>query len=167
MTPGHNQINFSSLVEDHYKPLYRFAFSLAKNEHEACDLTQQTFCIYAEKGNTLLEVNKVKSWLFTILYREFLKMKRGSSKMIPQDHEILDYEAPSVPPNVVQKTDSNKAVAALQEVDELYRAPLTLFYLKHHSYQEIANILEIPLGTVMSRLSRGKTQLKKILLKAA
>jgi len=54
---------------------------------------------------------------------------------------------------------------ALLQVDELYRTALELFYLKNLSYREIGTALEIPIGTVMSRLSRGKAQLKSILLR--
>jgi RNA polymerase sigma-70 factor (ECF subfamily) len=57
-------------------------------------------------------------------------------------------------------------VAALTSVDEVFRAPLSLFYLEELSYQEIATVLEIPIGTVMSRLSRGKAQLRQLLLDA-
>tara|TARA_B100001248_G_scaffold262503_1_gene258904 strand:+ start:7636 stop:8139 length:504 start_codon:yes stop_codon:yes gene_type:complete len=160
---GHSQINFPALVEEYYKPLYRFAYSLAGNEHEACDLTQQTFCIYARKGQAIEKAAKVKSWLFTTLYREFLKLRRKAQRTTPVDHETLDYEAPHVSVDMVKKIDSSRAVDSLQAVDEVYRTPLTLFYLKHHSYQEIADVLDIPLGTVMSRISRGKTQLKKVL----
>jgi RNA polymerase sigma-70 factor (ECF subfamily) len=60
--------------------------------------------------------------------------------------------------------DGALVMKALQRVDDLYRAPLTLFYLEQHSYQEIADILDVPIGTVMSRLSRGKQELKKKLL---
>ena len=51
------------------------------------------------------------------------------------------------------------------EVDEIYRVPITLFYLEDLSYKEIAQTMELPIGTVMSRLSRGKAQLKEILLR--
>jgi RNA polymerase sigma-70 factor (ECF subfamily) len=56
----------------YYEPLYQFAFSLARDEADACDLTQQTFCIWAAKGHQLRDASKVKTWLFTTLHREFL-----------------------------------------------------------------------------------------------
>ncbi len=160
----HAKLDFKQLVEQYYKPLYRFAYSLAKNEHEASDLTQQTFTIYAQKGDSLRDASKIKSWLFTTLYREFLRLRRRAANVTPQENEILEIEAPNVEPGVANTLDGHTAVEALQQVDEAYRAPLTLFYLKDLSYKEIAATLDIPIGTVMSRLSRGKVQLKKCLL---
>jgi RNA polymerase sigma-70 factor (ECF subfamily) len=69
-----------------------------------------------------------------------------------------------VPPDAITAFDAAQAVDSLQAVDEIYRAPLTLYYLEHLSYKEIADSLSIPIGTVMSRLSRGKSQLKNALL---
>ena len=63
----------------------------------------------------------------------------------------------------VARLDAGIVMAALQTVDDVFRAPLTLFYLEELSYHEIAEALEVPMGTVMSRLSRGKAQLRAAL----
>ena len=76
MTIKSTNLTFEDIVSAYYQPLYRFGYSLAKNEHEAGDLVQQTFFIYAEKGDSLRDQSKVKSWLFTTLYREFLRHRR-------------------------------------------------------------------------------------------
>ena len=67
-------------------------------------------------------------------------------------------------PETVDHLEAAQVMEALQSIDETFRAPLALFYLKEHSYEEIAQILEIPLGTVMSRLSRGKQKLQQAFL---
>ncbi len=157
--------DFTQLVRDHYQPLYRFALSLAKNEADASDLVQQTFLIWARKGGMLRENSKVKSWLFTTLYREYLRVRRRSMPMVHQEPEMLEAELPPVSPEVVTSLDAAQAVETLQEVEEIYRAPLTLFYLENMSYKEIAETLDVPIGTVMSRLSRGKEQLKRAILR--
>lgn len=167
MNNSGNGIDFNQLVADHYEGLYRFAYSLAKNENDAADLTQQTFLIWAEKGHNLREASKAKSWLFTTLYREFLRLHRKSSSTSTLEPEILEIELPPVESDAQRKLEARDALEALEEVDEVYRAPLALFYLEDLSYKEIANTLDLPIGTVMSRLSRGKTQLKSILSKSS
>jgi len=155
-------LNFESIVDAYYQPLYRFGYSLAKNEHEAGDLAQQTFFIYAEKGSSLRDKSKVKSWLFTTLYREFLRRRRKEGRMDNYEPEMLEAAGGSVEPHIRRSMDANLAVEALDEVDAIYREPLNLFYLKDLSYKEIAKVLDVPIGTIMSRLSRGKAQLRDI-----
>ena len=156
--------DFELLVDQHYPPLYRFAFSLAKSAGEAADLTQQTFYLWAAKGHQLRDRSKVKSWLFTTLYREYVSTYRHRTKF--QHVELVDCgsELPSIAPSVFNEIDGDTVIAALAQVDEAFRAPLTLFNLEELSYKEIAAVLDVPIGTVMSRLSRGKAQLRQLLL---
>lgn len=158
---------FTQLVDAHYASLYRFALSLARREADACDLVQQTFYIWATKGEALREASKAKSWLFTTLYREFLRGRRRDARatsledLPPGEQDIAAEDV-----DRVAQLDAMTVVAALQSVDEVFRAPLTLYYLEDLSYLEIAETLAVPIGTVMSRLSRGKAQLRAALARA-
>ena len=152
---------FESVVNAHYEPLYRFGLTLAGQEADACDLTQETFRQFARKGHQIREESRVKSWLFTTLYREFLDSRRARGKHPEVDMEAADHELPVTEPDVVEKADAATAREALSQVDEVYRAPLALFYLEEHSYLEIAEILGIPIGTVMSRIARGRDALRR------
>lgn len=155
---------FEQVVSQYYQDLYRFAFSLAKNEADATDLTQQTFYRFATKGDTIRDKSKTKSWLFRTLKNDFLSQARRSQRF---QHVALEDAGPELPEentaNPATSFDSQLAVEALQKVDATYRVALSLFYMKGLSYKEIAESLEIPIGTVMSRLSRGKAQLKAAL----
>lgn len=154
---------FQHLVDSFYEPLYRFGYSLAGNRDDACDLAQQTFFIWARQGHALRDAAKVKSWLFTTLYREFLKLHRHGRRVSLMEENELDARPQDVDPDWIGRLDGSTAIEALHGVEEIYRAPLTLFYLEELSYKEIADVLAIPIGTVMSRLSRGKDQLRRLL----
>jgi len=156
--------DFEQIVSQHYEPLYRFAFSLTRTEADACDLTQQTFYIWATKGHQLRDRSKVKSWLFTILHREFLNIRRRAARFPHLELSDAIEDLPTTSPEVVNTLDSAQVLEFLGQVQEPYRAALGLFYLEDYSYKEIAAILEIPLGTVRSRISRGVAQLKQSIL---
>ena len=155
--------DFQQLVDQHYAPLFRFALSLSKSEADAADLTQQTFFLWATKGHQMRDRSKAKSWLFTTLYREFLGRRRHEVRFSKVELDEVREEEMSISLNV-NAFDSATVLQALREVEEPFRAPLTLFYLEQFSYQEIADMLEVPIGTVMSRLSRGKALLRQRLL---
>ncbi|MDQ3117869.1 MAG: RNA polymerase sigma factor [Verrucomicrobiota bacterium] len=160
-------LDFEKLVEDFYMPLYRFALSLSRQESDAADLTQQTFLLWALKGHQLRDPSKVKTWLFTSLYREFLGRKRQRDRFVEAESSAEAVAAQTVASSVVAQLDGAIVQRALFALEEIYRAPLTLFYLRQHSYREIAETLEIPIGTVMSRISRGKEQLRRTLADGA
>ena len=158
-----DNVEFESLVARYYAPLYQFAFSLTRAEAEACDLTQQTFTVWATKGHQLRDASKVKTWLFTTLHREFLESRRRQTRFPHFDLEAAEAELPAVAPAAVSRLDVAQVLDSLAQVDEVYQAPVALFYLQDHSYNEIAEILDVPLGTVKSRLARGIGQLQQLL----
>jgi RNA polymerase sigma-70 factor (ECF subfamily) len=157
--------DFEGLVARFYEPLYQFAFSLTRSEADACDLTQQTFYVWATKGHQLRDSDKVKTWLFTTLHRQFLESRRRQTRFPHQDLEAAEFELPVIEPNAISRLDTAKVLASLERVDESFQAPVALFYLQDCSYKQIANILDLPLGTVKSRISRGIGQLQKLLAK--
>lgn len=154
-------VDFETLVQSFYIPLYRFALSLSRRESDAADLTQQTFLLWAKKGHQLRDKSKVKTWLFTSLYREFLAGKRDEAHFVDSTDDVKLMASPTL--SVVVELDGDTIVRALRSLEEIYRAPLMLFYLQQLSYKEIAETLNIPIGTVMSRICRGKARLRNAL----
>jgi RNA polymerase sigma-70 factor, ECF subfamily len=158
-----DSLDFESLVARYYEPLYQFAFSLTRQEADACDLVQQTFCIWANKGHQLRDAMKVKTWLFTTLHREFLGARRKQTRYPHVDLEFAAEELPAISSVTINRLDASQMLVALSQLDEIYQAPVALFYLQDCSYNEIAAILDVPLGTVKSRLARGLGRLHWLL----
>jgi len=151
---------FEQLVDAHYADLYRFAFSLARNPDDACDLTQQTFVIFAQKGAELRDVTKRKSWLFTTLYREFLRQGTRAKRVVSMAGAELEDHAAEVQAEGTRSAEQGEMLEALASLEESQRTILSLFYMDDCSYKTIAEILGLPVGTVMSRLSRAKEALR-------
>jgi RNA polymerase sigma-70 factor (ECF subfamily) len=133
---------------------------LTRNETEAADLTQQTFLILAQRSHQIKDVSKVKCWLFTTLRREFLRIVRSHANHPHQEFQPDVHDSPSLPDDALRALDAKAVVHALAAVEPTYRTAVEL------SYKEIAETLDVPIGTVMSRLSRGKEQLKALLAEA-
>ena len=158
------ETEFEKLVDLYYPSLYRFAYSLTRQESDACDLTQETFYIWATKGHQVRDGSKVKSWLFTTLHREYLQRFRRSSRFPQVEIDSAEPELPHVAAINPDRLDRHNILTALGQIDENFKAAIALFYLEDYSYPEIADILSIPLGTVKSRISRGISQLQALLL---
>ena len=154
--------DFQSLVERHYASLYRFALSLTRSDSDAADLVQETFLTWAAKGHQLLDAGRVKAWLFTTLHRAFLQRHRHTTRFPHLELAEADAELPACDPQMVNQLDGKTVVELLGKVDVQFQAPVALFYLEDYAYREISEILNIPLGTVKSRIARGLGQLKTL-----
>jgi len=162
-----NEADYEQAVATFYEALYAFGYSLAGNEDDAGELTQETYCRLLTKGGQLRDPSKVKSWLFTTLYRVFLGWKQRRARLPHFEISSVEDELPVITPAHVDVLENDAIRDALLELEEHYRVPLMLFYLNDHSYEEIAGILDVPIGTVMSRLSRAKGLLRERLVTRA
>src|SRR5215471_5532640 len=122
------------LAMRHYAPLYRFALSLTQTEAEALDLVQQTFYRWAAKGHQLRDASRLKTWLFTTLYREYLATRRRQNRFPQVSLEALDNEPVTASAEAVEGLDAQVVLSTLSRLDEVFRVPLALFYLQNLSY---------------------------------
>lgn len=159
MGNGAPVVDLEKAVRDHYKDIYRFAVHLCRNQDDAADLTQFAYEQLTLKHREIRDPEKVKSWLNAVVYRKFIDQRRKVIRFpsVPLDEESAGSGFSTTNPS--GKLDAKAALAALHELEDDLRAPLSLFYLKSIPYKEIARILDLPVGTVMSRLYRGKAKL--------
>jgi len=159
-----NASDYEHVVTAYYEALYAFGYSLAGNEDDAGELTQETYFRLLTKSRQLRDPSKAKSWLFTTLYRVFLGWKDRRARLPHVELSSVEGELPAILTEHVDVLRNDAVRDALLELGEHYRTPLMLFYLNDHSYEEIAGILDVPIGTVMSRLSRAKGLLRERLV---
>jgi RNA polymerase sigma-70 factor, ECF subfamily len=158
-------INLEVAAGDFARPLYRFAYGLTRNEAEAWDLTQQTFLCLAQHGHRLRGSDELQGWLFTTLRREFLRLARRQSRRPEVAFPPGPHGAGADEPAAGR--DARAILEALEAVEPACREALQLFYLAGLSCREIAQALEVPLDTAVSRLARGKEQLRAKLIPLA
>jgi RNA polymerase sigma-70 factor (ECF subfamily) len=153
------------LVEEHYASLYRYAYRLSGSGADAEDLTQDTFCKAQLNLSQLRDPSRAKPWLFRILRNTYLHRIRDRKQhpSVPLD-EVGDLAEPL--PEALPNIDPEQLQQALSELPEVYRTPIILYYFEDFGYRDIAEQMELPIGTVMSRLARAKAHLRCRLLPA-
>jgi RNA polymerase sigma-70 factor (ECF subfamily) len=158
MEDGQRVRAVTRLVDEHYEFLYRFAVRLTGSGADAEDLVQQAFLTAHAKFEQLREPDKARAWLIVVVRNAFRKSLRRDRPLLLST--VSDPPEPSQNGIGDRLIDSESVQAALNELPEEFRTPLILFYFEELSYKQIADLLEVPIGTVMSRLSRGKTHLR-------
>ena len=152
------------LVADFHEVLYRYAYRLSGSTSDAEDLTQQVFLTAQQKLGQLREADCVRSWLFTVLRNCYFKGYRRHTALLASN---LDLDIDSIPAKAIDdEIDGELLQQAINELADEFKLVVVLFYFEQRSYREIAELLAIPTGTVMSRLSRAKSHLRKRLFEA-
>jgi RNA polymerase sigma-70 factor, ECF subfamily len=157
---------FETEALPHLRALYGTAYRMTRNAHDAEDLVQETF-LRAYRGFDRFEPGtNIRAWLFTILHRVRTDAFRRAGRS-PQTVEMIA-EGPAVPPPqdalASGAEDIERALAALPDV---FRMAVILRDVEELAYDEIAGVLGIPVGTVMSRIHRGRALLRVALARKA
>jgi RNA polymerase sigma-70 factor (ECF subfamily) len=153
-----------ALVNEHYEGLYRYAYRLSGRATDAEDLVQETFCKAQEKLNQLREPDRARAWLFSILRNGYLhRLRAGQHPRMLTLEETADFPEPG---ENVPEVEPEKLQQALNELPEVFRTPVIMFYFEDFTYRDIADQMDVPLGTVMSRLARAKAYLRNRLFPA-
>lgn len=175
--------NFERDAFPYAHALYSYALRMASSPQDAEDLVQETFLKAYRSYDQFTEGTNLRAWLYRILTNTYFKQYRQRQtrprelhldgvddfylfhKVLPaqvEDPSLISAEA-----KVVESMLAEDVRRAIDRLPEQYRVPILLADLEGFSYKEIASMLEIPIGTVMSRLSRGRKGLQRALWEVA
>lgn len=164
---------FKELTYPHLQFLFNVALKYSGTSYDAEDLVQETMYTAYRKFSQLREESKCRSWLFMILRSHFLKEKRQAIKRPYLDDgegylkNIVSGKSSNIPDILEKKVNKEEVHKVLALIPEKFKSPLILYYMEEMTYQEISEYLDIPIGTVMSRLARGKKYMKNELVRRA
>ena len=149
-------------LEQHRMRLYRIAYAWTHNAALADDLAQETLAKALRKSNQLRDPKAGEAWLYSILsncYRDHFRRQRATEEI---DDNTLTHESTPEKESSEQQV-VHKVRAAIARLSEGQRQVVTLVDIQGMSYMEVAQILDVPIGTVMSRLCRARYALKDLL----
>lgn len=168
-----NTIDFDTEILTHRKSLFLTAMRYTKNEGDADDLVQDTFLKAYQNIDKFKKGSNARSWLTTILTHNFInkyrRKKREREILAGNNMRVIRENFHDIRTLEIQQNPEQRAIFnsfgeemqnALNKIPEAFRTVIVLAGLNDFSYKEIAEILECPVGTVMSRVSRGRQLLR-------
>ncbi len=162
---------FTSIALGLVSGLYNAAFRLTRNEHEAEDLVQETYAHAFEHASELRSLSATKTWIFRIMYHRFVSLQRAAHarpelKLLGGGLE----ESPAAGEAVLRLERDSIArltrptiLRAIERLPQELRTAVVMCDVEGFSYQEIAEIMACPLGTVRSRIARAREHLMRAL----
>ncbi len=163
--------DFEKLALPLLDPLYNFARWLSGDADEARDLVQETF-VKALKGfGSFQQGSNFRAWIFRILRNTFLTSRTGLERRNTAqqdesglDEAVVDQETPEV--TLLRRADTELVRKAIAQLAPAFQEVLLLADVEEMKYQEVADTLSIPIGTVMSRLARARKQIREYIVQA-
>jgi RNA polymerase sigma-70 factor, ECF subfamily len=159
---------FEAAALPYLNDIYRTASRLVGDSGKAEDVVQDVYLLAWKSFDRFEPGTNCRAWLFKILIHSAQHYRRKwlNLRMIRESEEVLD-QAVAAPPPVARGITDQEMLAALAEIPQEFRAVVLLADVEEFSYKETAGILNVPIGTVMSRLSRGRRMLRERLAEVA
>ncbi len=163
---------FSEIALPNLNLLYRIALRLTRDERDAEDLVQETYLKAYRAFDTFTRGTNIKAWLITILRNTYFNIYSKNSRMpnhvsienIDNGFSLNDSSsqvAESAENEIIKQLTSEKVRDEIDKLPEIFRLPIYLVDIEGFSYAEAADVLDVPIGTIMSRLHRGRKTLRK------
>ncbi len=177
--PQHRRAEFERVALPHMNALFNLALKLTHNRRDAEDLVQEAYLRAFRFFDSYQAGTQIKAWLFRILRNTFINRYRAAKvrpeevdfekiqtvyERLVDEHFLHEREAPTPEEVVMDGVLDAELQGALDALPEEYRSVVVMALVEEMSYKEIANALSTPLGTVMSRLHRGRKTLQAALL---
>ena len=157
---------FEQLAMPLFDQLYNFAHWLTGDRNDAEDLVQETYAKALKNFSTFQEGTNLRAWMYKILRNTFLSSRSGleAQRTDPWEDEVEPVSSMPTPESVLLQLENSQAVMdALAALPVSYREMILLVDVEELSYRDAAQVLNVPIGTVMSRLSRARNQLRQAL----
>ncbi len=153
---------YSEIIGRYQKKLLRYASYLTNDDNHGADATQEGFIKAYINLKGFDTKKKFSSWIYRIVHNESMNLIKKNKKRVWMDDKI-DYDSGiNIEDDFIKHELINKTHGCLDSMPIMYKIPLSLYYLEEKSYEEISDILRIPIGTVGTRVSRAKKIMKKI-----
>jgi RNA polymerase sigma-70 factor (ECF subfamily) len=157
-----NKDAYAEIIKRYQQKLLRYASYIIGDEHMGADVVQESFIKTYVNLNGFDTKKKFSSWIYRIVHNEAMNMLAKHKKQQPMDDTIEFDSGINIEDDFIKKELISHAHHCLDQMPMLYKEPLSLFYLEEKSYEDISDILRIPIGTVGTRINRSKGMMKKL-----
>jgi RNA polymerase sigma-70 factor (ECF subfamily) len=166
-TRSKNKEAYTEIVNRYQDKLVRYAKYILNDDEKAADVVQESFIKAYINLNSFDSKKKFSSWIYRIVHNQAINLINKHKKEVPLLPNIDFDSGVDVEEEYTKKEISEMIKECLNEMPVMYKVPLSLHFLEDKSYNEISDILRIPIGTVGTRINRAKILIKKICLKKA